>query len=845
MIWRLLFILLGIIWLNQSWANVSLILDQEPVISINMAIPTARADSARTDSAQIQSPLYWNQQAFDIEAYTDSLKPNPDVYWYKLQLTTSWPKNQKQTRYIVLESYILRHATFYLLQDNQIITQAALGLNDSDTLMNTDHGLTFKGSFFKFELSGESTYTLLIRKQNDGPGLLPLTIYDEPSFENYINTRNLFWGGIMAVLVVMALYNLIVYTLHPSKAYLWYLAFHSTCFFYFSGLNGFGYLLWPFSLQSWLAQNIMPMNFLLVFLIMQFARQFLEAYTYAQWHEKFVWPLSIVALVGMCVSLFVKEYDMIPFFSVIQLMGTIYGISMGWVAYKNGLSAAKFFLISWLFTLTGGAVGMATAVGQMPVNFITLHGFLFGTLCELFLFSVALAYRIKDIEDHFLARSFYYPDTNIANFSYLKNKLPEHLPALHKRHHQIAIFIFDIQGYRELVSLYGPDALTKTYRIQTDRITEYIRQQPWAISMPLPTGELTYIAALPGEQVFMMMDIENDPDLTHVSEIMKALFKQSEVIQDGGQGNVQIQLHAGISFLTPDKSLTRAFREAQVALLTSLEKRTSYLIYETHQDESISHRTELVLDLNTAIKKQALNLYIQPQYSLKTNQVVGGEILLRWTHPLKGAIGPSIFIPLAEKSGLIFPITKFVIEQSCSWLKLMKEQYPSFYKDFQLSVNISAMDIAEPQFIPFLQSTLFYYGIDNSKIMLEVTESAVLDNSDLFISTIQKLHTLGFPISIDDFGTGYSSMQYLQTLKADEIKIDMAFVRDIHRNQINHDISRAITQLARATEAKTVAEGIECADEVETLKHLNCDHGQGFYWSKPLPLSDFIEHFLS
>lgn len=837
--WFLGFII-SLVCAAQIWAADSIELGESGALSVDMAIPTIATD----DQASVD-PLYWLTQEYSPEIYNDSLKPNPSIYWYKLDLHTQWPSSQTKNRIIVLENNILRHASFYLFKGNKLISSKILGLSDENTAIDDHMGLNFKGSYFEVSLQGQSEYTLLIRKQNDGPGLLPLTVFSQQEFEDYLNVRNLFWGGVMAILVAMALYNLIVYSLHPGKAYLWYLAFHTTCFFYFSGLNAYGYLIWPYWFQSWLAQNIMPLNFLLVFLILQFANHFLEAKTYARWHKKYVTPLSIISIIGAFISLFIKEYTMIPIFSLVQLVGTIFGITMGWVAYKNGLKAAKFFLLSWVFTLTGGAVGMGTAVGEIPANFFTLHGFLFGTMFELFLFSVALAYRIKDIEDHYLSRSYFYPDTNIVNFSYLKNKLPDYLKTIRKKHENIAIFIVNLEGYRELVSLYGPDALIKNYRFQTDLISEYIRRQDWAIAMPLPTGEKVYMAALPGEQVFLMMDMGENRKTDVIDKVISDLIQQSEIIQTTIQGKVKIQFCAGISFLEKDHSIPTAFRQAQVALLNSIESKKAFMFYDEEQDQEISNRTELVMDLHQAIKRGEIKLFIQPQYELNKNTISGGEILLRWTHTKKGPIGPATFIPLAEQSGLIFSITKYVIEESCKWLKQLKEEYPKFYNDFQLSINISALDIAEPQLLPFLQSTLFYYGIENKRIMLEVTESAVLNNSDLFISTIQKLRTLGFAISIDDFGTGYSSMQYLQTMKADEIKIDMTFVRGIHHDRINQNITRAIVQLAKATNSKTVAEGIESEMEAHTLRQLGCNDGQGFYWHRPLPISQFSAQFLS
>jgi len=152
--------------------------------------------------------------------------------------------------------------------------------------------------------------------------------------------------------------------------------------------------------------------------------------------------------------------------------------------------------------------------------------------------------------------------------------------------------------------------------------------------------------------------------------------------------------------------------------------------------------------------------------------------------------------------------------------------------------------MAQDQLISHLQNSIFYHDIDSSKIILEVTESAVLNNADLFLETIRKLKLLGFRISIDDFGTGYSSMQYLQTMKADEIKIDMAFIRGIDHNLTSQNIAKAIIQLAHSTGAKTVAEGIQSEKEMHCLQSLDCTKAQGFYWTPAIPLGQFVQEHI-
>jgi len=829
--WLWLFIIVS----PNGW-GLSLTLNHEPEIIIDAPVPTAIAGSSR------RTPLDALSLSYSVSDYPQSIMPGSPASWHKIRIVASSELIAPTQKYVVVDNAILRHLSFYLLSKGHVMAERHMGLVDEQNPQRNGRPLDYKGNVFSFMMQPGEQYTLLIYKQNDGPSILPIRIYDESEFTTHIELRNLFWGGIMAVLIVMALYNLTVYAMHPSRAYLWYLAFHAIAFLYFSGLNGFGFLLWPYELQTWLAQNIMALNFMLVFLIVNFANVFLEAKEHAPTHHKWIKPLSAVSLIGFIASFIFTEAQLIPVFSVLQFIGTVFGISIGVVAFRNGYRPAKYFLISWVFTLSGGAVGMGTAIGAIPANLLTLHGFLLGTLCELFLFSVALAHRIKEAENKFLTRSFVYPDTNIANFSYLKNELINHLGIICQQHKHLHILIADMQGFREIVSLYGPTALTKSYREQTDRMSEYLHHQDWCVAMPLPNKKLVYLAALPGEQVFMLVDInphQEEPE----NVIIQNLFRQADRMNEQPNEN-KIQFTIGCCQLLSAEDFLESFRRAQVALLHALQNQMPWQSYAPELDQAISHRSYVVKEIRQAIKLAVFEPHIQPQFDLNTGQLRGGEILLRWHHPELGNVPPDTFITLAEQSGLIFAITKLVIEKVCRWIRDTKLQHPQSLNQLVFSINLSALDIAEPQLIPFIQSTLMFYEIDNKQICLEITESAISKNRDQFLKTIKQLHTLGFSISIDDFGTGYSSMQYLQTIAADEIKIDMRFVRGIEKDVTKQQITKAIVNLAHATQAHTVAEGIESEAELAWFKTSECQFGQGYLWAKPMSLEDFRQTHL-
>lgn len=821
-----------------SGQALELIVDESEVIDINQILP---AQVVESDS--LLKPH--QHKLFSTDNFAQSIQPSKNGSWYKIRLKANFVNNQPQRRTIAINSHIIRHLHFYLYDQAELIKSEQLGIIDPDNIIQHTDISEYQGPYFQFYIQNNRPLTLLIYKQNNGPSILPMTIYNDDGLKQKERKINFFWGGIICVLMVMALYNIIVYAMHPNRAYLWYMGFHSLMIFYFGGLNGFGYLIFPLELQIFLSQNIMVMNFMVIFIIVNFASIFLDLEVNAPKFKKFILPLNVASIVGAISSFWIPEYAMIPIFSVIQLLGSVYGVSAAVVTYRNDYKPAKYFLMSWIFTIAGGAIGMGTVIGMLPVNFFTLHGFLFGTLSELFLFSVALAHRMKSIEINMLSQSYIYPDTNIGNFTYLKGLLPDLMPDIQEKHDQIILVVAEIYGLKELVSLYGPQALSDFYRNQTGLISKYIQKQDWAVPMLLPSGGTIHLIALPGEQVFLMANIKKDLPIQErdrqVKEIVDSLVQKIDGFSEDTHRNIKISFSAGCNLLESAEDFSDSFRQSQVALLTAQKQDTGWAIYSPEQDEKIINQVTLMGELEQAIKNDQLDIYIQPQFSLKNQSLHGGEILLRWHHPNKGYIGPHVFIPLAEKSGLVFSITKYVIDKTCKWLSELKEKYPRFYHDFEISINLSALDMAQDQLISHLQNSIFYYEIESSKIILEVTESAVLNNSELFLETIRKLKLLGFRISIDDFGTGYSSMQYLQTMKADEIKIDMAFIRGIDHNLTSQNIAKAIIQLAHSTGAKTVAEGIQSEKEMHCLQSLECTKAQGFYWTPAIPLPQFVQ----
>jgi diguanylate cyclase (GGDEF)-like protein len=257
---------------------------------------------------------------------------------------------------------------------------------------------------------------------------------------------------------------------------------------------------------------------------------------------------------------------------------------------------------------------------------------------------------------------------------------------------------------------------------------------------------------------------------------------------------------------------------------------SSISIFDPALREELLERLALEQALKEAVANNELEVYYQPIFDLHTNDLVGLEALSRW-HRSEGAVSPATFIALAEESGLILDIDKWVLNNACKQLSSWERQG---LMTAPLNINVSASHFAETTMAGHVQDTLHTYGVNASQIHLELTETVLMDEGAQTQQTLQDLQRLGINLHIDDFGTGYASLRYLQRFSAHGLKIDRSFVADL-KNPKSFELIRAIIAMAHALNMKVVAEGIETSWQRKQLELLGCDYGQGYLLSKPLP----------
>jgi diguanylate cyclase (GGDEF)-like protein/PAS domain S-box-containing protein len=279
-------------------------------------------------------------------------------------------------------------------------------------------------------------------------------------------------------------------------------------------------------------------------------------------------------------------------------------------------------------------------------------------------------------------------------------------------------------------------------------------------------------------------------------------------------------------------------RDADIAMYRAKALgKARYEIFDATMRDRIIDRLGLEADLRQAIGRNELRLHYQPIVDLNTGKLVGFESLLRWKNSRRGALSPADFIPLAEETGLIIPIDRWVMRHACEQMQRWQEEFPEF-ESLRISVNITAKQVAQPDFVDYVQKTLNEVGIKPSSLTIEVTESVIMDNIEMAAAVFKQLQKLGVWIEIDDFGVGYSSLSYLAHLSINALKVDQSFISMMVKKDSHLKIVQSIVMMAHGLGLSVIAEGLETLEQLELVRNLGCENGQGYYLSRPMPEAD-------
>ena len=431
----------------------------------------------------------------------------------------------------------------------------------------------------------------------------------------------------------------------------------------------------------------------------------------------------------------------------------------------------------------------------------------------------------KAFEDELHQHAFYDSLTGLANRRLLVERLDQALrrSALDRKTH--ALIFVDVDRFKSINDSLGHVTGDEFLVVIAARMKAVVRSHD-------------LLARFGGDEfVVLLEDVAGAGVAVAAARRICAAVEQTMALSDGHE--VVASVSAGIALTEPGKSADDVLRNADVAMYDAKAKGGGG-IYRMFDQASMgsrsSKRLQIEADLRKGLERDELEVHYQPFYDLDEQQVVGAEALVRWRHPTDGLLSPMRFIPIAEETGLIQPLGRYVLDQACRQVCSIRQRLGV---DLPISVNLSPRQFQESGLLTQVAAALEASGLPSELLIFEITESMVMEDLCGAREVMKRLCRLGVRLAIDDFGTGHSSLAYLRQFPVHEVKIDRTFVQGVAESSVDLAIVRAVIDLANAMGIASVAEGVETKDQLAGLRMLGCQVGQGFYFSHPLRAEEF------
>ena len=415
--------------------------------------------------------------------------------------------------------------------------------------------------------------------------------------------------------------------------------------------------------------------------------------------------------------------------------------------------------------------------------------------------------------------AYYDALTSLPNRFLALDRLSQLLNEAKRNNEKIGILFIDLDDFKKINDTLGHEIGDKLLVQSSSRLTEGVREEDT-------------VGRLGGDEfVILLRHLNESKNALNITENLLKAFRESFKI-DGRE--LLVTLSVGIA-IYPDNgnSTSELLRNADIAMYQAKDLgRNTYSFFTQEMNVSMIRRLEIEEQMQGALSRGEFEVYYQPQVDCNTNTYIGAEALLRWYNPTLGNISPVEFIPIAEQTGLIVPIGKFVVQQALSFLKKWQIQVN---KEMLMAINLSPRQFRDANLLNFIKESLINANISPSSLELEITEGVLMIGQTYIDEALKGLNTMGIKLSMDDFGTGYSSLSYLRLYNFDVLKIDRSFINGITENKEDLNLVKATISMAHSLGLTVVAEGVETKEQIDLLHQLRCDFLQGYYFSKPVP----------
>ncbi len=502
---------------------------------------------------------------------------------------------------------------------------------------------------------------------------------------------------------------------------------------------------------------------------------------------------------------------------------------LAWAAWRFGLrGAAPAALLTCAIAVWAAVRGAGPFEhGPLWAKMATLQVFNASVTFASFVLAAIAAERGQGIEglqraeEELAHMALHDPLTGLANRSLFTERLTQALARTERHAGSVGVLFLDLDRFKVINDSLGHESGDRVLTCVADRLRRILRPEDTASRFG---GD---------EFVILCEDLVDELEAVTIAKRVAAALSEPIPLQTG---EIVITTSIGISM---SKGLAdrpqELIRDADAAVYRAKERgRARYELFDHDMRLRAIRRLETENDLRRALEAGELRVYYQPLVRLDSQRVESMEALVRWEHPQRGLLAPASFIPVAEETGLIADLGEWVLQEACRQ-SVRWERRSVGRRPVTMAVNLSARQLARPEFEESLRRILEETGADPTHLALEITETLLVDAAAPTLVTLQRLRELGVHLSIDDFGTGYSSLTYLKQFHVDSLKVDRSFVRGLGRDPEDSSIVTAVVNLAHGLGLTAVAEGVETESQLDQLQDLGCDLGQGFHFSPPRP----------
>ncbi|SFL86148.1 EAL domain-containing protein [Marinobacter zhejiangensis] len=768
---------------------------------------------------------------------------NTVPYWFRMAVS-SQPEHQ-----ILDISYpLLDRVEFFLLESGNVTEHVVVG----DTLPFEHRPLNHPTFLIPFSTQADKQYEILLKVETHGSLQVPIRIWAQNELFDAIAMEDQLHSLYYGVLITVIFFNVFIFLALRELTYLLYVLSTFGYLFLLAALRGVTFqILWPENPQLHNLSILLaiPCAMLLTLL---FGRSFLRLKSNAPHIDKVV-KLFIALNLAAIAGAFVLDYNLSIRLSVaLAIPGCLLLTFTGPLLWLRGVPQAMFYTIAWGLLTIGSAITAANKYGWVPTNFVTTYGMEIGSALEAILLTIALAARLyQEREGKMLAReaelnamaarrkaelrmmdqALHNPTTGLPNRTSFEMVINDLINRESKKRHAVGIiYLTNLQAITKTLGHRNTDRLLE---LAARRFNSIISGLPGVYPIEVTDQRSFHLASL--EPAALGFIINADEISSTPRSIVLALEQLGEPIDYLGM-QLPLDPQTGVAIFPDHAQDTNALiRRAYIAQESDEARDRGLAYYQPARDSYSADRLTLVSELRQALRDNELALHLQPKLCLKTHEVVGAEALIRWPGR-KVPIPADQLVSIAEQTGLIKPLTRWVLEQSLSLRnQLIERGYP-----IGISVNISPNNLREPEFPLYVQRLMAAYPRHRGQIILEVTETSMMLDPANSLRALQSLNATGIPLSIDDFGSGYSSLSYIKQLPAKEIKIDRSLIHDLLNESEDRVIVQTTIDMCHSLGYQVVAEGVEDEATLALLKSMGCDMIQGYLLTPPLPIRELL-----